>query len=468
MESVLGNQAANTTLPGDIISTLRTKAYDAYANDDLAQALAFVKQLRLVEGSTTQDKSSLAIILHASILIELQCFPAAQAVLGQMLPPYDTKVELLLAWAWCNFYRQQKQYPKAEEWAQKLIELNPSCTAGYIFLGNSLLRQGQFERAIVVCRQATTLDGDPDEAFLNIGLAYRAQGQFVEAIRAFRDAMRLTPDYTPAQNALRDVQAAIELRTEARSEEMGDAANLKAPRDEVHGIYVDNYKLQVPPSIAGRARIRRAINAREEKRLLQGDVNSRMWWDRALESHVNCDVAQSMVSLERCRSIQLDYGTLVLSGMILTGIWRFEEAHAAFDHAGVLSKGIPQLRRGLLCNERALLHRAQGNFKAEEHSCRQGIEVEPDRAGHYIDLGICLSRQSRFPEAAETFRHAVQLENGEEAFLRLAYVLRSQGDYEASAESAREALRIDPDCDHAAAVLEDVLAAMEIEATPFA
>lgn len=81
-------------------------------------------------------------------------------------------------------------------------------------LGACLAAHGKHEEALAIHRHATELEGDPDEAFLNVGLILRAQGKLGDAAEAFESALRLCPDYPAASKALEDVRAALKLQEE--------------------------------------------------------------------------------------------------------------------------------------------------------------------------------------------------------------------------------------------------------------
>jgi tetratricopeptide (TPR) repeat protein len=103
------------------------------------------------------------------------------------------------------------EYEQAAGWYRKAIEAEPSDSAGYIYLGNILTRQGRLREAEEVYRAATEscYEGCLEEDFLNLGHTLRAQERFDEAAECFREAIRLDPDYRLARKALRDVERCL-------------------------------------------------------------------------------------------------------------------------------------------------------------------------------------------------------------------------------------------------------------------
>jgi tetratricopeptide (TPR) repeat protein len=75
-----------------------------------------------------------------------------------------------------------------------------------VFLGGVLARQGQFAEAKQchsrAIRLATSL---ADEAYYNLGLIFRAERKYNDALKCFERAVKLDPSYTMAEAAWKDV-----------------------------------------------------------------------------------------------------------------------------------------------------------------------------------------------------------------------------------------------------------------------
>lgn len=64
---------------------------------------------------------------------------------------------------------------------------------------------GEFETAITCFETALRDHALKDEAYLNLGLAYRALGTYEQAISYFKNALQITPDYGEAIGALEGI-----------------------------------------------------------------------------------------------------------------------------------------------------------------------------------------------------------------------------------------------------------------------
>jgi tetratricopeptide (TPR) repeat protein len=76
----------------------------------------------------------------------------------------------------------------------------------YVGLGAVLMDMRRYPEAVAVCSQAVQLKKDPT-AYYNMGNAHKALGQLSEAVSAYREAIKLSPEYAEAHcnlgNALR-------------------------------------------------------------------------------------------------------------------------------------------------------------------------------------------------------------------------------------------------------------------------
>jgi tetratricopeptide (TPR) repeat protein len=102
------------------------------------------------------------------------------------------------------------QFPAAEAYFREAIAAAPTDASAYIYLGGLLARLGRFDEAVEAHRRATDcLAGCIDEAYLNLGFVYRAQGQYLAALECFRHALALDPSDEATQAAIADMEAVL-------------------------------------------------------------------------------------------------------------------------------------------------------------------------------------------------------------------------------------------------------------------
>ncbi|EAY29665.1 tetratricopeptide repeat protein [Microscilla marina] len=188
------------------------KALEHFGNRANCQALLCIEYYEELDADSEPAK-----LLKANILIGLHRFEDAERILDEF--PMDVPRPERLNHVIKKHYYQVKgdlkdlqgKFNEAADFYQKLIDLEPDETLGYILKGACLAKAGEFEEAKELHNHATQLEGDPDEAYLNLGLIYRAEGKLYAAKKAFMEALTITPEYTEAQEGLQDVNEAMAL-----------------------------------------------------------------------------------------------------------------------------------------------------------------------------------------------------------------------------------------------------------------
>lgn len=94
------------------------------------------------------------------------------------------------------------------------VEQNPESTIPYIYLASAYSAMEQHDKAIDTLKAALRAEGDRDEVYLNLGYRLRAVRRYEEAREAFQQALNITPNYADAEEALRDVDSALEIFNE--------------------------------------------------------------------------------------------------------------------------------------------------------------------------------------------------------------------------------------------------------------
>jgi len=182
---------------------------DAVEANDKGHVATALVLLERYAGAKPDSKR--ANILRAEILVGMCRFDEAEVVLRLVGTPERADLSHWLFKVHASLCMEQCRYAEAVAWYRKLADLDPSSTAPKILMGSALAKAGRLDEAEAAHRDATVLQGDVDEAFLNLGLVLRAQSRLPEARDALMQALALTPGYVEALAALDDVNRAIEL-----------------------------------------------------------------------------------------------------------------------------------------------------------------------------------------------------------------------------------------------------------------
>jgi len=90
-------------------------------------------------------------------------------------------------------YYDKKDYTKAIEAFREAVKIRPNAVS-YYFLGNSIYNSSGAEESIDPYLEATRLDPNYENVFVDLGRAYSQLGRYREASGAFEQAVKLKPD----------------------------------------------------------------------------------------------------------------------------------------------------------------------------------------------------------------------------------------------------------------------------------
>lgn len=190
--------------PGQADWATYRRACDADEGAQPALALCLARQIlaRTPEQPATR-------LLAAKVLADFSDFAAARAMLEAIPTPRIGVLRQVILWEWARFHELRKDEAARELVLRELVRELPDETPAWVYLGSCLALQGKLDEALTIHHHATTLRGDPDEAFLNVGLVLRGMNRLEEAAEALEAALELDPDYEVAERALADVRAAL-------------------------------------------------------------------------------------------------------------------------------------------------------------------------------------------------------------------------------------------------------------------
>jgi eukaryotic-like serine/threonine-protein kinase len=249
---------------------------------------------------------------------------------------------------------------------------------------------------------------------MNRGIALKGQGRDREAEAAFREAIRLRPNYAEAHAnlswVLNDQNQAKEAEREAR-----EAIRAKPTLPEGHfnlGNALDNQRRYTEAEAAYREAVRQ----------------------RPAYPEAHCNLAKALIAQGRykdaeapCREAIRFQPELAVAhfnlGTALLHQGRNVEAEAALREAIRLRPDDSGAHNNLGC-----VLGEQGRWKEAEAADREAILLKPDDHLAQYNLGNALYQQLRYDEAEAPLRKAIQLKGDYAiAHCKLGQVLRAQG-----------------------------------------
>ncbi|MGP0068633.1 MAG: tetratricopeptide repeat protein [Isosphaeraceae bacterium] len=148
-------------------------------------------------------------------------------------------------------------------------------------------------------------------------------------------------------------------------------------------------------------------------------------------------------------------------GNALTELARYDEAEHALTRVLHL---FPEDKRFIPMINLGRLYAARSDFDRAAEWFGKAIVAEPRNASGYIMMGVILARQGRLRDGEEVLRKATETcYEGclYEAFLNLGTILMAGERFEEAAESIREAIHLNADCEPARQTLRDVERCLE-------
>lgn len=138
-----------------------------------------------------------------------------QFLKAQKMYPDDPYLQYDLALT----YDMKGALDKAEHHLKEAIELKPDYSDAYNYLGFVYYRQGRVDEAIEAYHKAleNLLYLNPQDAHLNLGVAYLSRKEYQKAKVHLGEAIRLVPDFAAAYNNLGKTYEGLRQYDRARS-----------------------------------------------------------------------------------------------------------------------------------------------------------------------------------------------------------------------------------------------------------
>ena len=309
-----------------------------------------------------------------------------------------------------GIYRQLRQFDQAEKALKRAIELYPRFDGSYNELGNLYEELGRWSEAEALYLQATNVAWRP-QAFANLGGLYYQRQNCNDAEVMFRRALQAGPDFIEAYVGL-----ARTLRKQSKGAE-AEAALRKAielePSD--HEAYIELGRLYA-----------------DRNQLQDAETMHR----KALELYPDSPSAAGALA------------------EFLDTHGRPSEAEEVYRGLLKTSPNDPQALNGLAY---FLAGHAQQLDEALALA-RRALQAQPDNPDFLHTLGWTQFKRSEVQAAEETLKKAIAAyrENPKAAaaWQHLAAVYEAKGDLPSAADAYRQALKLQPDSQEAAAALQ--------------
>lgn len=306
------------------------------------------------------------------------------------------------------------------------------------------------DQAVVCYQRAHDLDPGAFKWLYYSGALEAKRGQPAAAVKTLQAALRLKPDYLPAQLKLAEGQFdAGDLEASAQAY----SAILKAHPESAEAYYgLGRIALTHGDSTAAGQSFQKACNlfppygaahyqlaqidrksgkAEEADRQLAEYVK-----DRTLVPPVEDPLRDEMRALDRSAA------SLLQRGIELEAAGRLEDAISTHERALELDPGLMQAHVNLI-----ILYGRAGNFRKAEEHYQEALKLNPEKyPDAYYNYGVLMMKEGRFDVAQAAFAKALEIKPSyADAHNDLGYLLERQGRLEEAAAEYRRAVEERPD-----------------------
>jgi tetratricopeptide (TPR) repeat protein len=309
-----------------------------------------------------------------------------------------------------QIYREQKKLPSARQMIDKAKALSPDDVEVLFADANLLSDEGKTSDAIAVLK--TLLDktvhrnydqqqkGARAEMLEQLGVLYRKNEQYDQAVATFRQISALDPDLSPRVEA-QVIETYRIARDYPKAQETSDAASKKYPKDRTLGqtraeLFTDQGKTD--QAVA------------ELKKLLNGKPTDRDIYLQLADTYQKAknydEMAKALDAADKLSQSKEDKtNVLFIRGEMLERQKKYDQAEKIFrevidadpDNASALN-----YLGYMLADQNIRLSEAQ-------QLIHKAVEIEPNNYAYLDSLGWVYYRQNKLEDAEQQLTRSVQL-----------------------------------------------------------
>jgi protein O-GlcNAc transferase len=326
---------------------------------------------------------------------------------------------------------QNDRTESAIELISRAISLKPDAVY-YDTLARSLKSCGRLDDAIAAYRDALRLKPDFANAQNNLGVALRAAGDLRESQAAFRAAININPDFAEAHNNLGNL-----LIEAGRFDDAVAACRRATALKPGYGDAFNN----LGNALMGKRSIGDAIAA--YRRALQiNRTHAEAWNNLGIALYESHAMEDSIAAIGQALQLRPGYAEAHNNlGNTLRSLGRLTDALAAYQAAINLKPAYAQAHNNL-----GVALWETGSHDRAVAACKKALQLKPDFAEAHNSLGNVLRDRGDLDQATVHYETALELNpDYAEAHSNLAVVLKDQARHDEAIEHAARAIAIRPD-----------------------
>lgn len=356
--------------------------------------------------------------------------------------------------------------PAAEQDYRKAIELAPADPNGYINLGLAYLAQGKTSEAQTQFQKATEVNPVSAEAYVALGDLYQAQADQVAAQQAYLKAIGVSPANVIGYISLGRLYT-NQGQPNAAATQYQAAANTTLASAPVYIALGDLHRSKANWSAAEQAYLKAAAIAPKDPRIYVGlgdTYEAQAQWDQAIAqfekvAQLNPAAADGYLALGALYRERADWSSAERAYQQATrvepanplgyiGLGQTFLVRGLTDQAAAQFQAAPQAAPASAeaFSAQGDFYRLQANWKAAEQSYQQATRVEPTSPLGYVGLGLTYQAEGLNTKALEQFQTAVKIAPASGlAYNALGDWFQAQADWKDAEQAYKQAIELAPD-----------------------
>ncbi len=318
-----------------------------------------------------------------------------------------------------------KDYVVANAAFERALQLNVANPHfAYMWIGDIQRVQGQYDKARSAYREAVRVKPDYADAFNNIGLTYHLQKDYPNAVLFFEQAARLAPSVGLYRKNI------------------GVAYIGAGKKDEAMKVY--NSLVPIDAKLAGELldEITKPATAALTK------TPAETSFDNGVKLYNAKDYQKALASFQEALQFKPDFGDAShYLGMALYQLKQYPAAITAFENALKLNIANSHFSKEWIGD----IYKELKEYDKAIAAYADSLKLKPTLSQPAQKIGNVYYSLKRYPEAAAAYQNAIKIEPGRagnHASLGDVYYY-AQKDYEKAVTAFREAVRLDAKYDYA-------------------
>ena len=363
-----------------------------------------------------------------------------------------------------NLYNKGNFLTVVEE-AQILIDQYPSSFLLWNILGASATEIGMIDKAIKAYKRAISLRPDYADAYNNMGVVLKQKGKHDEAIKLHKKAISLRPDYAEAYNnlgnnfkdqqkfneALEAYQKAIYIKPNYAQAYNNLGSTLRDKGKLPEALNACKKAISIKPDYAlalnnmghilsDQGKFVEALKAFKKAILIKPDYVD-VYNNMGNVIKYQGDLDKAIEAYQKAISIQPDYPDAY------SNIANIFVEQGKLDNAIDAYKKVISLKPidSLAYNNMGKILTDQGYIGKAIEALKRAIMLKPNYAFAYNNLGVALEIKGDFEEAIEAFKQAISLKpDYVTSYVNIGKIFKDQGKLDEAIEIYKKAISLDP------------------------